>query len=96
MWKNETVKSEYGNTLEKYLIKWYISETPQNQMKHEITSRYLQHLPFTKMDRQTMKVWIMFDATAKNNGITIKHGPKLQNEFICDIEEMYIRVGISP
>jgi hypothetical protein len=70
-------------------------------MKHEITSGYSPHLPVRKMDRKVMKQWIVFGAKTKNNCITlkdsIKQGQKLQNEFfICEIEEIYMRVEISP
>lgn len=75
-------------------------------------SWYLPHFPVTKMNRETTKIRIVFDAAARHNNIclndAIHQGPKLQNDLfdvllrfrkepigiICDIEEMYMRVGI--
>ncbi|KAL4238005.1 hypothetical protein ACF0H5_002716 [Mactra antiquata] len=112
--KNETVKSEYESTIQKYLKKGYISKVNDNEINNESPAWYLPHFPVTKMDRETTKVRIVFDAAAKHNNIclndAVKPGPKLQNELfdvllrfrkeqvgiICDIEEMYMRVGICP
>lgn len=111
--KDAFVKEAYTETIKKYESKGYISKVKQNEKSSDGTW-YLPHFPVIKLDRETTKVRIVFDASAKKDGISlndaIHQGPKLQNELfdvlmrfrskpvaiICDIEEMYLRVGIHP
>ena len=64
-------------------------------------------------DKETTKTRIVFDASAKCNGVSLNNvihqGPKLQQDLfdvllrfrryqvavVCDIEEMYLRIGIG-
>ena len=73
----------------------------------------LPHFPVIRPDKDTSKIRIVFDASAKCHGTSLKdtihQGPKLQQDLfdillrfrrfpmalLCDIAEMYLRIGIS-
>ncbi|XP_053398138.1 uncharacterized protein LOC128556612 [Mercenaria mercenaria] len=109
--KNPTVSKAYSEIIKSYEEKGYITKitesVPQNSQ-----SWYLPHFPVIRPEKETTKVRIVFDASAKYQNVCLNDvvyaGPKLQNEFfdvrfrfrkkpvaiVCDIAEMYLRVGI--
>jgi len=110
--KDPVIGQAYSETISEYVKKGYITKVPENEQKLS-PSWYLPHFPVVRLDKETTKVRIVFDASAKNDGVclndVIHAGPKLQNELfdvllrfrkkpvavICDIAEMYLRVGIN-
>ncbi|XP_053406667.1 uncharacterized protein LOC123558187 [Mercenaria mercenaria] len=109
--KNPTVSKAYSEIIKSYEEKGYITKitesVPQNSQ-----SWYLPHFPVIRPEKETTKVRIVFDASAKYQNVCLNDvvyaGPKLQNELfdvllrfrkkpvaiVCDIAEMYLRVGI--
>ena len=75
---------------------------------------YLPHFPVLRPDKDTTKTRIVFDDSAKYEGMSlndrIHQVPKLQRDLsdvllrfrcfpvaiVCDIAEMYLRIGILP
>lgn len=113
MTKNSEVAELYKSTIEKYVKKGYIRKVPEDE--HSLKPAwYLPHFPVIRMNRETTKVRIVFDASAKCDNISLNDviftGPKLQQQLfnvllrfrknniavVCDVEEMYLRVGINP
>ena len=107
--KNRDIGKAYNDVI--HLEKGYISKVRE---KKDEKSWCLPHFPIIRPDRETTKTRIVFDASAKFNGISLNdaicQGPKLQRELVdvllrfrrfpvalvCDIAEMYLRIGISP
>jgi len=110
--KDPVVKEVYNSTIEDYIEKGYVE-------KVEVSSKaekkwLLPHFPVVRMNKETTKVRIVFDASARYQDIclndSLEPGPKLQNSLfdvlmrfrensvavVCDIQEMYLRVGIIP
>ena len=82
--KKEFVEKEYQNTIETYVQKAYLSKVPETEAPPpEIW--YLPHFPIVKMSKSTTKVRIVFDCSARCNGVSlndvIRAGPKLQREL---------------
>ena len=82
--KKEFVGKEYQKTIETYVEKGYLCKVPEAEAPPpEIW--YLPHLPIVKMSKSTTKVRIVFDCSAKYNGISLNDvihaGPKLQREL---------------
>ena len=79
--KKEFVGKEYQMTIKTYVEKGYLCKVPEAEAPPpEIW--YLPHLPIVKMSKSTTKVRIVFDCSAKCNGISLNiviHArPKLQ------------------
>ena len=53
---------------------------------HDSVKWYLPYFPVVKKDRSTTKIRIVFDASARHNGIALNdvicQGPKLQNDLL--------------
>ena len=82
--KKEFVGKEYQKTIETYVEKGYLRKVPEAEAPPpEIW--YLPHFPIVKMSKSTTKVRIVFDCSAKCNGISLNDvihaGPKLQREL---------------
>ena len=109
--KDENIAKAYKDVIAGHLEKGYISKV---QEEKDEKSWYLPHFPIIRPDKETTKTRIVFDASAKYNGISLNdaicQGPKLQRDLVdvllrfrrfpvalvCDIAEMYLRIGISP
>ncbi|XP_053392388.1 uncharacterized protein LOC128555057 [Mercenaria mercenaria] len=109
--KEPNIEIAYTETIENYVNKGYIHKVPQDETD-PVNKWYFPHFPVVRLEKETTKVRIVFDASAKYNGVClndfIQTGPKLQNELfdvllrfrkydialVCDISEMYLRVGI--
>ncbi|XP_052820244.1 uncharacterized protein LOC128246076 [Mya arenaria] len=114
--KEPVVEKMYNETLQGYLTKGYIEkvETDEKEESLKENNWLLPHFPVVKMNKDTTKVRIVFDASASCKGASlndvIEQGPSLQNNLFdvllrfrrdkiavaCDIQEMYLRVGITP
>ena len=78
--KNPEVAKAYQETICKYLEKGYIREIGQTETSTPMW--YLPHFAITKPGRTTTKTHIVFDASAKCNGLSLNdvthQGPKLK------------------
>ena len=82
--KKEFVEKEYQKTVETYLEKEYLRKVPETEAPPpEIW--YLPHFLIVKMSKSTTKVRIVFDGSARCNGVSLNDvihaGPKLQREL---------------
>ena len=80
--KNPEVAEMYEQTIEKYVEKGYVQKVTESSPE---TKWFLPHFPVIRPERDTTKVRIVFDASAKQDGIslndTMYQGPKLQNDL---------------
>ena len=82
--KNEELATDYTAIIHHYEQKRYVIKVnPEKELTPEGRVWFLPHFPVCRPDKTTTKTRIVFDASAKNNGIslndTILPGPKLQN-----------------
>ena len=81
--KNPEIAKSYQETICRYLERGCIKKIEQTETLK--ASWYLPHFAITKPGRTTTKTRIVFDASAKCNGISlndvIHQGPKLQQEL---------------
>jgi hypothetical protein len=81
--KNPTVGEEYQSTIEAYLKKGYLRKI--DPAKELPGAWYLPHFPIVRMDKSTTKVRIVFDFSAKHDGMSLNDvihaGPKLQQDL---------------
>ena len=82
--KDSFVKKEYNDTIKSYVDKGYLRKLTPEEMS-ATGSWYLPHFPIVKLDKSTTRVRIVFDCSAKHDGISLNDainvGPKLQNEL---------------
>ena len=83
--RDPKVASAYGEIIEKYLDKGYVRKIDNFEEK-SIVKWYLPHFAVVRNDRATTKTRVVFDASAKFNGVSLNdmiyQGPKLQRELI--------------
>ena len=109
--RSPAVASAYSETINQYIKKNYIRKVCDHEKN--ASKWYLPHFPVIRPDKETTKTRIVFDASAKCNGVSlndvIHQGPKLQQDLfdvllrfrryqvavVCDIAEMYLRIGIG-
>ena len=81
--KRPEVKKLYCETLKKYKEKGYIKEIDSHA--YDGKSWFLPHFPVIRMEKETSKVRIVFDASAQHKGIslndTIDQGPNLHQDL---------------
>ena len=110
--KDPQLAESYSEVISKYIEKGYISKVTPS--KTEEKAWYLPHFAIVRPEKTTTKTRVVFDASAKFNGLSLNdiicQGPKLQRDIfdvlirfrrfpvalVCDIAEMYLRIGISP
>ena len=110
--KSPNIGHAYSDIIKQYVAKGYVRKVPENESYS--SKWYLPHFPVIRPDKDTTKIRIVFDASAKCQGTSlndaINQGPKLQRDLfdvllrfrrfpvaiVCDIAEMYLRIGISP
>ena len=68
--QNEFVAKEYQITIEEYIQKGYLRRVPPDE-KPPLEVSYLPHFPMIRMDKSTSKVRIVFDCSAKYEGISL-------------------------
>ena len=82
--KDEFIQEEYRKTIESYIEKGYLKRVSEEDTPPPEVW-YLHHFPVVRMDKTTTKVRIVFDCSAKMDGVslndTIYAGPKLQQEL---------------
>ena len=81
--RSPDVAHAYNKCIEQYVEKGYVSKVPEYE---QIKSQwYLPHFPVLRPEKDTTKVRIVFDASAKYDGISmndmIHQGPKLQRDL---------------
>ena len=81
--KNPEIGESYSNTIKQYVEKDYIRKVEGAELCE--AGWFLPHFPVIRPDKATTKTRIVFDASAKYEGISlndkIHQGPKLQNEL---------------
>ena len=81
--KSPDVAQAYNNCLEQYVQKGYVTKV--QEPKRSTSRWYLPHFPVLRPDKDTTKVRIVFDASARYEGHSlndlIHQGPKLQREL---------------
>ncbi|XP_061190177.1 uncharacterized protein LOC133198039 [Saccostrea echinata] len=81
--RNKEVRDSYSNTIERYVEKGNIHKIDHNEEKSG--TWYLPHFPVIRPDKTTTKTRIVFDASAKHDGVSLNDmihcGPQLQNEL---------------
>ena len=84
--KDQQVGESYRDVIKSYLEKGYIHKVTESEDK-AVKKWYLPHFPVLKPDKSTTKTRIVFDASAKLDGVSlndaIHQGPKLQNELFA-------------
>ena len=82
--KNPDVKKAYDDVITQYLQKGYIRKVSVSELQPE-NRWYLPHFAILKPNRATTKTRIVFDASAKYEGISLNDmiysGPKLQRSL---------------
>eukprot|EP00117_Sycon_ciliatum_P035683 scpid49170/ scgid26997/ len=80
--RDKEVASVYAETIQKYEEKGYVSRVQSSQQP----GYYLAHFPIIKLNRETTKVRIVFDAAARCGKLslndTLEAGPKLQHDLV--------------
>ena len=78
--KQPEVCKAYEETINQYLTKGYIRQVDTTK-----EGTFLAHFPVARTDKDTTKTRIVFDASAKKEGISVNDlintGPKLQNDL---------------
>ena len=73
----------YGETIEQYVNKGYIRKVSEHEQ--EQSKWFLPHLSIIRLDKETTKTRIVFDSSAKYDGVSlndvIHQGPKLQQDL---------------
>ena len=93
--KDALIEEEYKRTIKSYVEKGYLRKVPnQEPIPPEVW--YLPHFPVVRMDRTTTKVRIVFDCSAKTDGVSLNDiicaGPKLQR----DLFDVLVRFRRNP
>ena len=93
--KNCALGTEYSQIIEAYVEKGYLRRVePDEPLPPEVW--YLPHFPVIRMDKTTTKVRIVFDCSAKTDGVSLNDaicaGPKLQK----DLFDVLIRFRRNP
>ena len=82
--KNPEVAAEYQKTIDAYVSKGYLRKV-NLESKDAPPAWYLPHFPIVRMDKPSTKVRIVFDCSAKCDGVSLNDvihpGPKLQNDL---------------
>ena len=97
--QNESLAKEYQTTIDDYIDKGYFRKVPPDE-KPPPEVWYLPHFPIIRMDKSTTKVRMVFDCSAKYEGISLNDviyaGPKLQkNLFDVESEEMFLQIELK-
>lgn len=82
--KNCALGTEYSQIIQAYVEKGYLRRVePDELLPPEVW--YLPHSPVIRMDKTTTKVRIVFDCSAKTDGVSLNDaicvGPKLQKDL---------------
>ena len=82
--RNMELAGVYSDIIERYIQKEYIRKVEETE-KRPLEAWYLPHFPALRPDRPTTKTRIVFDASAKDDGVSLNdeiyQGPKLQRDL---------------
>ncbi|XP_048256637.1 uncharacterized protein LOC125382165 [Haliotis rufescens] len=82
--KDVTIQTAYGDVISQYLKTGYITKVPEKEVNKKCW--YLPHFPVVRPERNTTKVRMVFDASAKSDGVSLNdvvhQGPKMQNDLV--------------
>ena len=82
--KSPSTAVAYSQVIKRYLEKGYVRKVDPSE-EEPAEKWYLPHFPVIKFDRETTKTRIVFDASAKCNGVSLNdvvyQGPKLQTDL---------------
>ena len=82
--KDEFTRAEYEKTINSYIEKGYLRRVSEEETTQPEVW-YLPHFPVVRMDKTSTKVRIVFECSAKMDGVSLKDviyaGPKLQQEL---------------
>ena len=82
--KKPLVAKDYSNIIDQYTQEGYIRKVTNTETE-PANKWYLPHFPVIQSDRQTTKTRIVFDASARYQGISLNdaiyQGPKLQQDL---------------
>ena len=95
--KNCALGTEYSQIIQAYFEKGYLRRVePDEPLPPEVCNWYLPHIAVIRMDKTTTKVRIVFDCSAKMDGLSLNDaicaGPKLQK----DLFDVLIRFRRNP
>ena len=81
--RSPDIAESYSKCIEQYVEKGYVRKVPEHEKSK--SKWYLPHFPVTRLDKETTKTRIVFDASAKHEGVSlndvIHQGPKLQRDL---------------
>ena len=84
VFKKPDIARVYSDCIELYISKGYICKVPVTEEQHS-TKWFLPHFPIVKPDRTTTKTLIVFNASAKYQGVSLNDAifqePKLQHDL---------------
>ena len=82
--KDDFTRAEYEKTINSYIEKGYLRRVSEEETTPPEVW-YLPHFPVVRMDKTSTKVRIVFDCSAKMDGVSLNDviyaGPKLQQEL---------------
>ena len=82
--KKSDIAGAYDDTIRKHIQKGYVRRVEPID-EQPVVKWYLPHFPIVRMDRTTTKTRVVFDASARYNGVSLNdfiyNGPKLQKEL---------------
>lgn len=83
--KDIVVAKAYQNTITDYVNKGYVEKLSPSQVTENAGGWYLPHFPVVRPEKATTKTRVVFDASAKCDGVClndmIHQGPKLQKDL---------------
>ena len=93
--KSTELYQKYDEIVQKYCEKGYVSKVEDPQKPN---SWFIPHFPVLRPDKSTTKVRIVFDASAKHDGISlndaIEQGPPLQSDLF-DVMTRFRRHSVA-
>ena len=93
--KGPDIMKAYSHVFEEYEKKDYIKKIPKSETKEQWI---LPHFPVIRLDKDTTKVRVVFDAAMKHEGKSlndaIRPGPKLQSEVV-DVLTRFRRAPVA-
>ena len=84
--RSPDIADSYSKCIEQYVEKVYVRKIPEQEKCK--SKWYLPHFPVIRLDKETTKTRMVFDASAQYEDVSlndvIHQGPKLQTD-LCDV-----------